>query len=247
MGPPANAAAPRRSERPTFQATIEGRDISGVWVINEYVASARPTEEKVTRTITGEYPPLLPWADAIYRKRQDDDRKGLGFAAPDAYCLPSGMPMMMTNAGFPIQIIQSPGQVTMLHELQHLHRQIYIDQPQETDPDPTFMGHSVGRWRGDTLVVDTVGRNDKTTLDMLGMPHTDKLHVVERIRRLSHDTLEDVITIDDPGAFSRPWDLRRTFKLQPKGVYPLEYVCLDGQRNTPDEQGRPTFPQGRPR
>jgi hypothetical protein len=233
--------APASNQR--FAVNVEGRDISGVWLINEYVGSARPTEEKIIKTVEGEYPPLQPWSDKIYKDRQDADRKGVPFAATDAYCLPSGMPQMMISAPYPIQVLQTPGQVTMLFELGHLHRQIFINAEQPKDPDPTYMGHSTGKWRGDTLIVDTIGRNTKTTIDMLGMPHSDKLHLIERLRLVNPNLLADVITVDDPGAYTKQWAMRRTYTRQPKGEYPGEYICLDGQRNTPDANGQATFPK----
>jgi len=222
--------------------TIEGADISGVWMIQGYVSSERPTDEKITHTMEGEYPPLQPWADELYKKRQDDDRRGIAFQNTSAHCLPGGMPQMMISVPFPIQILQTPGLVTTLHEEFNVFRLIHLDQEHPDDLDPTYLGHSVGRWEGDTLVVDTVGRNDRTTIDMLGMPHSDQIRVVERIRLLNPDQLENVITVDDPVAFTRPWSMRRTYRRAPAGVYPAEYICLDGQLNQPTESGEATFP-----
>jgi hypothetical protein len=210
------------------------------------LASARPTDLKITRTIDGEYPPLLPEADAIYKQRQENDRKGIGFANTGAHCLPPGVPSMWTGPMM-IGILQTPRQVTIMHEEQHVHRQIFLDREHDPEPLVNFLGESVGKWEGDTLVVDTIGRNDKTTIDMLGMPHSDQIHIVERIRRLSREVLEDVITVEDPKAFTRPWTMRRTYRLQPPGTRAQEYICLDGQRNTPDPvTGRPTFPGAGP-
>jgi hypothetical protein len=98
------------------------------------------------------------------------------------------------------------------------------------DLTPTWMGDSIGSWAGDTLVVDTVGLNEKTWLDQVGHPHSAALHVVERIRRIDRDTLRDDVTIDDPGAYSKPWTGQQTFKLKPSWKI-KEYVCED---NMPD-------------
>ena len=241
--PSATAAARKAPAKRSFTWTVEGVNITGVWVVDGYVASANPTEKKVMKTMEGQDLPLQAWSEKIYKQRQDDDRAGRGFANTNAFCLPGGMPQMMIGAAFPIQIMQTPGLIATLHEEQHVHRQIFLNQPHDPDPNPGYLGDSVGHWEGDTLVVDTIGRNDKTTLDMLGLPHSDALHIVEHIRRLSRDKLENVITIDDPKTFTRPFNIRRTYSLQPPDVHPLEYFCLDGQRNTPDPAtGNPTFP-----
>ena len=128
---------------------------------------------------------------------------------------------------FPMQIIQTPGQITMLFEYDHFVRIIYMDRkthPQ--DLDPTWMGDSIGRWEGNTLVVDTIGLNEKSWLDQIGHPHTAALHLIERIRRVDHDTLQDDITIDDPGAYTKTWTGQLTFKLRPTW-HLAEYVCED--------------------
>jgi hypothetical protein len=128
-----------------------------------------------------------------------------------------------------MQIVQTPGLIVMLFEYDHFTRQIYLDRREHSQNlDPTWMGESIGRWEGDTLVVDTVGLNDKTWLDQVGHPHSDRLNVVERIRRTSHDTLQDDVTIDDPKAYTAPWMGRQVFKLRPNW-HLIEYVCEDMQ------------------
>ena len=94
------------------------------------------------------------------------------------------------------------------------------------DLEQTYMGHSIGRYEGDTLVIDTIGFNDKTWLDPMGLPHSDALHVVERISRTDHDTLQVDYTLDDPKAYTKPWTAQRIFNLHPDWQI-KEYVCAE--------------------
>jgi hypothetical protein len=99
-----------------------------------------------------------------------------------------------------------------------------MNRGHKKDLDPTYNGDSVGKWDGDTLVVDTIGFNDVTWIDHVGLPHTDALHVVERIRRVDHDTLVDDFTIEDPKAYTKPFTASQTYHLKP-GWEIAEYVC----------------------
>jgi hypothetical protein len=144
-------------------------------------------------------------------------------------CLPAGVPQMMFGPRLPLQILETPGQVTILVEPLTNFRIIYLNEPHSEDPDPSFMGESVGHWEGDTLVVDTIAQLDRTTLDPIGMPHSDALHVVEKFRRTGKDSLELVVTIDDPKTFTRPWTAATTFKSEP-GLRVQQYFC-ENQRN----------------
>jgi hypothetical protein len=192
-------------------------DFSGVWM-----------ERETRNTFTVNEPPMQPWAQTRYKEA----KPGYGPRAtprsedPILSCFPPGVPRIMLIP-FPLQIVQSPGMIVMLFEYDHFTRQIYMDRRDHPkDVDRTWMGDSIGRWEGDTLVVDTVGLNDKTWLDQVGHPHSDRLHVVERIRRTDHDTLEDDITIDDPKAYTKPWTGQQFFKLRPNW-HLIEYVCED--------------------
>jgi len=128
---------------------------------------------------------------------------------------------------FPVQIVQTRNEVIMIFEYDHFVRQIHTDRKEHpTNLDPTWMGDSIGRWDGGTLVVDTIGLNDKTWLDQVGHPHSSALHVVERIWRADHMTLEDSITIDDPKAYARAWTGQQILTLRPSWNL-AEYVCAD--------------------
>jgi hypothetical protein len=158
------------------------------------------------------------------------------FANTVAQCLPGGIQQMLFGAAYPIQVFETSGQVAMLFEEQNHFRNIFLNSKHPDDPDPSYMGHSVGHWEGDTLVVDTIGLNDKTTLDMVGTPHTEALHVVERYRRIAQDRLEVRVTIEDKGTFSKPWEARTTWKAAAPGTQVSEYIC-ENNRNAPDASG----------
>jgi len=115
----------------------------------------------------------------------------------------------------------------MLFEFDHLFREIYTDgRGHSTTVGPTWMGDSIGKWEGDTLVVDTTNFNDKSWLDWTGHPHSDQLHLVERIRRVDHNTLRDDMTFDDPKAYTHPWSGLAMFELHPDWSI-QENVCED--------------------
>jgi hypothetical protein len=203
----------------TKTQTTSAKDFSGVWM-----------ERQESIAFSAHEPPLLPWAMEKFKTA----KPGYGpRATPDSQdpilkCLPPGVPRIMLIP-FPIQIVQTPGEVIMLFEYDHYIRHIFLDRREHPqNPDLTWMGDSIGHWEGDTLVVDTIGLNDKTWLDQVGHPHSDSLHVIERIRRVNHDTLQDDLTIDDPRAYAKPWTGQQVFKLKPAWRL-SEYVCEDNQ------------------
>ncbi len=144
-------------------------------------------------------------------------------------CAPYGIPRLMNHVG-PFEILQSKNRVLILFETNNAIRQIWMDgrgHPEELDP--SWLGHAIGHWEGTTLVVDTVGLTDKSWLDTAGHPHSDALHVVERIRRVDHDTLENTLTFDDPKTYTRPWSSTIIYKLRSGADWSLkeDIVCED--------------------
>jgi hypothetical protein len=215
--------------------------LAGIWETTGYKTSRNTARSRVAVTADGKPPPLLPAAATLLEKRLADADRGYPFPITLASCLPGGMPLMViAGAPYPIQIIESPGQVTMLFEEQNHFRIIALGGKHPEDPDPTFMGHSTGRWEGDTLVVDTVGLSERTTIDQVGTPHSARLHLVERWRRLDGATLEVLVTLTDPETFSRPWQARSVYKIVAPGTVMGEYIC-ENNRNEPDAQGRMGF------
>jgi hypothetical protein len=178
------------------------------------------------RTVDPGKPEPLPWAQKLLDERAANSFK----EAPGAHCLTRGI----TAAGalFPYEIVQTPARLVMLFEDDiPSHRTVYLDsRGHPKDPNPDWMGHSIGRWEGDTLVVDTIGFNDKSWLDNVGHPHTDRMHVTERIRRPDLGHLEIEFTIDDPGAYAKPWIMKRVADLDTRDEIG-EYVCTEGERD----------------
>jgi hypothetical protein len=193
-------------------------DFSGVWFVPVYHRTLLPKED----------PPFQPWAEALLKKRDVENNMADPDSGPDPIerCFPPGVPRIMLQP-FPWEIVQAKDRVLMIFEYQALTRQIFTDgRRHPKDLESTYMGHSIGRYEGDTLVIDTVGLNDKTWLDPMGLPHSDALHVVERLHRLDHDTLQVDYTIDDPKAYTKPWTAQRIFKLHPEWQI-KEYVCAE--------------------
>src|SRR5262245_27982877 len=158
---------------------------------------------------------------------------------PNGFCLPPGPSRALTGPS-PFQIVQSSGSVAILFENHFIYRLIYTDgtkHPQDIQDYPAFMGHSIGHWEGDTLVVDTVAINDRTWLDSNGMEHSDKLHLTERFRKTGSDTIRYSVTYDDPVFFTKPWTFDLDFK-RLKNTRLIEYVCEENERDS--KRLRPT-------
>jgi hypothetical protein len=216
-------AVPRTSDGPP--------DFSGLW------QGGGPINDISQGLPKGETLPLLPSARKILESRLSKDD-------PQAHCLPSGVPRI---APYPWRIVQTPTHIFFLFEANiHSYRQIFMDgRKHPADPDPTWYGHSIGRFEGDTLVVDTVGFNDKFWFDFKGHPHTERLHIIERYTRKDHNTLVNQITIDDHGAYSRPFTVTFTAELAPAGDELMEYICQENNQDVPHLHG-PTQPGGDP-
>jgi len=151
---------------------------------------------------------------------------------PNGFCLPPGPSRALTGPS-PFQIVQSSESVAILFENHFVYRLIYTDgtkHPDEIQDYPAFMGHSVGRWDGDMLVVDTVGIHERTWLDSNGLEHSSKLHLTERFRKTAPDTIHYWVTYDDPVFFTKPWTFELDFKRQ-KNTRLLEYVCEENERD----------------
>jgi hypothetical protein len=208
---------------PVGAAAASHPSLVGTWV---------PDTADQRRQVTANEPPWTPAVKTQADKLTLEERQGRPVLVLQG-CLPHGMPQMMTAASYPVEIFQSAKDFAFVHELQRNYRIIHLDRGhlEADDISPNYMGDSVGHWEGDTLVVDTIGLSAKTTFDMLGAPHTEKMHLVERIRLLNKDQWEDRITIDDPGTFSHPWTERVTYKRVKPGDEVMEYICLDGNRN----------------
>lgn len=164
---------------------------------------------------------IQPWAAAALKRREENFRND----TDGINCLPPGPKAGFGVGNLPLRIIQTPGLIAVLYEYQTIYRQIFTDgRALPTDANPTWMGYSAGAWNGDTLVVTTVGYNDRTSLDLAGHPHTEALRMTERYRRVDYGHIELQLTFDDPKAYTRPWSQTARFDLMPEGDL-IEYVC----------------------
>ena len=195
-------------------------DLSGVWRVKQssyltYVTSDLKPDE------------IRPWAAALYRQRADDYRRDSDGIA----CLPPGPKAGISGLAFPMKIVQTPNLVVVLYEYDTIFRQIFTDgRALPEDPNPTWMGYSIGHWDGDTLVVTTAGYNDRTTLDLGGHPHTEALRITERFHRRDAGHIDLQMTLDDPKAYTRSWTLPIELDLMPDGEL-IEYFCSDNERD----------------
>ncbi len=186
--------------------------------------------------------PMLPWTQAM----RDYNRANQSLYDPEGFCLPPGGPRAF-GTPYPAEIIQHRDRIIIIYEGGgHVWREIHMDgrtHPEGDALNPTYFGHSVGRWEGDTLVVDTVGYNEKTWLDYSGHMHTDQMHTLERITRPDRDTLHYEVTITDPGAYSAPWTIAWDIPWS-EGQELADYICQENNQfliDLKDDFGNPFF------
>lgn len=219
-------AAPKPSEAPWTKKTPWGDpDFSGVWQQRFVDKNGRP----VVGLDLADFAeiPYTPASKAKY----DFNQTGKGQAQdPESWCLPAGVPRS-TGLPYPLRFMQSPDLISILLEGNvHSYRLILMNKEHPKDVNPTWMGHSVGKWEGDTLVIDTVGFNDKTWLDPGGHVHSGKLHTVERFTRLTENGLRYEFTIDDPEAYTKPWGW--SYVLVGHHDWEIiEYVCNENNKD----------------
>jgi hypothetical protein len=169
--------------------------------------------------------PFQPWAETLYKQRRANNSKD----DPTANCIVGGVPRS-DLVGYPFKILQVPGMVVILYEAVHAYRQIFTDgRAMPKDPNPTWFGYSVGRWEGDTFVVQTAGFNDKGWLDNAGKPATEQLHVTERFIRKDFGNMDIQITVDDPKAYTKPWTVTQPLAFQADTEL-LEYICNENNK-----------------
>ncbi|MBZ5635690.1 MAG: hypothetical protein LAO55_21390 [Acidobacteriia bacterium] len=178
---------------------------------------------------------VQPWAEALFQERVRDSRK----ESPLARCLPVSIPFH--NAFNLTRIVQTPGLMVILYESPNSpHRTVFMDgRPLPKDPNPTWLGYSVGRWEGDTLVIDSSGFSDRTWLDSAGHPQTESLRITERLHRRDFGHLDFEMTIDDPTEFTKPFTIKMDRLLAPDTEI-LEDVC-ENERDAPHMSGGNRF------
>jgi hypothetical protein len=209
-------------------------DLTGLWLrpkVSPHIDQARRFD--------AQQPPMTAWAEAKFKATQNMYKQATGKAVldrlsggdPTYSCFPPGVPgiyFRVTGDARPMEIIPAKDRILELFEYDHFVRQIWTDgREHPQDLAATWMGDSIGNWKGDTLVVDSIGFNDKTVLDGAGHPHSEDLHLVERIRRLDKNTLEVNLTITDPKAYKQPWGGQLIFVSAPPDWNIMEDICED--------------------
>ena len=206
-------------------APFNPHDLSGMWEFFNNIPG-----QGIYATPSKDHPPMTPWAKAKY----DEAKPGYGPKAqaggndPILRCDPTGIPRLLFFPQ-PFEIFASPERVFMFFERDHAWREIWTDgRGHPKDLEPTWMGDSIGKWDGDTFVVDTVGFNDKSWLDFYGDPHSEDLHLIERYRRVDHDNLTLQLIVEDPKAYTATWtgDTKTYRLLKGKKAYMEELFCI---------------------
>ena len=215
--PNLTAAAPRVGDKP---------DLSGLWNMGVNLGYAANLTSDLGN---GD---IQPWAADLSRRRLAE----FGKDDPETVGCRAGGPRHITRPGI-VRVIQSPTVIAILFE-DLSFRQIFLDgRTLEKDPNPTWMGYSVGRWEGDTLVVETNGFNDRTWLDFAGHPHTEALRMTERIRRTDFGHLDIQVTLTDPGAYNKPWTVVSTATFA-ADTEMIETVCSENEQDRSHLVGR---------
>lgn len=231
------AEAPRTPTPRLPDGTV---DLSGegVWDL-PYITNFAATMEGYD---DGKRPPFLPWTQAMWEYNRANQVK----YDPEGFCLPPGGPRSM-GTPYPAEIVQHRDRILIVFEGGgHVWREIHMDgREHPEDVNPTYFGHSIGRWEGDTLVIDTVGHNEKTWLDFNGHMHSDQLHTIEYITRPYKEVLHYEAVIDDPGAYSAPWTVQWDIEWL-EGAELQDYVCQENNKfllDMKDDLGEPFFEQ----
>jgi hypothetical protein len=192
-------------------------DLNGVW--------QGPYTPDLSRTLPrGESIPLTPYGADRFKNVDPANN-------PDGFCLPVG-PARGFQSPAPFQVVQNENVIAILFENQRIFRIVYIDgtkHPADIAEYPEWMGHSIGHWEGEKLVVDTVGINERTWLDTNGHEHSDKLHLTETFEKTAPDNIRYTVTFEDPVFFTKPWSSVRDFKRQNTRI--MSYSCEENEKD----------------
>ena len=210
--------------------TADGKpDLSGFWMP---LAGRQALDESGGRSEAGRGS-VQPWAEQLYKERIDNNGKD----HPGVRCLPSGIPEK-NNIPDGLKVVQTPDLLVFLYESRTIYRQVFMDgRPLPKNAQPTWMGYSIGRWEGDTLVIETIGQNGKTWLDMRGLPGTEELKVTERYTRPNIGRINIDVTIDDPKAYTKPWSVKLGWRLVPDTDL-IESICEENNKDLPHMVGK---------
>ena len=207
---------------PTQRTAYGKPDLSGFWMPADEVKHLL----NLAADMKPEDIPLQPRARDLYNQRIANNGK----EHPGVSCLPSGIPEK-DNIPDGLKLVQTEDLIILLHESRTIYRQIFTDgRPLPKHPQPTWMGYSTGHWEDDTLVVETIGQNGKTWLDMRGLPGTESLRVIERFHRPKIGHMDIDVTIDDPAAYTKPWNVKLAWRLEPDTDL-IESICEENNRD----------------
>jgi hypothetical protein len=232
-------AAPAAAQvaKPVPRTTGGKPDLSGVW-LTPYVPDM--TRNGRNQHGAGD----LPFTPAGLAAWKSSDAANGDYTGS---CMPFGLSRSI-NAPYPLQIVQNDSSVALLFEQNNWFHVVPTDGRQHPSPvEPTWFGHSIGKWDGDTLVVDTIGFHEWTRLDTVGHPHSDKLHLTLRFRRVDFDHLAYVVTVDDPEMYTAPWTNERTFTRTDGDL--IEYSCEENNKDLREghiKAWTPPVPKKRP-
>ena len=233
-------AMPSLSATPSATAPMPD-NLSGNWVRdfkrgNFGIESGDP--DKPIALNDGQTIPLRPEFEKLYRSRLRMNQTERPFAGTTSRCLPPGTPYNMMGPPYPIRIVQQPHFIAILLEEGWTFRAIYMDEQHPEQLIPSFMGHSVGHWDGKTLVIETVGMRDDTSLNGSGLPHSSKMQVIERLHRTDPDTLIDRVEINDPVDYVKPFTFESIYTRSAQKQ--MEYICEKNNIQV-DSEGRQVY------
>jgi hypothetical protein len=217
----ASVALAAQPTDPLFEQPPPGTpNLTGKWIMAPRITHLTTSD--------GKQPPLNAAGKALYEKRRAALASGDKQIDPISRCLMHGTPRLL-YAPYPFLILQTTRSVDFVHEANHTFRIIYWDKALPEDPDPDYLGYSIARFEGRTLVIETIGLNDVTWLDYSGLPHGEKLRVEERYALAGHDRIKGSVTITDPEYYTAPWTSTFTLRRMP-GMDLAENVCTDTHR-----------------
>jgi hypothetical protein len=217
--PDLNAPAPK---------TGDGKpDIFGLWEPADFMVG------DISKNLKPGSVPFQPWAEALYKHRRETNSKD----DPTGWCVPGGVPRA-DAVPYPFKIVSTAGMVLILYEAVQSYRQIFTDRRElPKDPNPAWMGYSIGHWEPDAFVVESAGFNDNVWLDNYGHPATESLRVTERFKRKDFGHMNIEITIDDPKSYTKPWTVTLPLRLLPDTEL-LEYICVENNKDLPHLVGK---------